>query len=212
VRQHLGLGEAAHLRAHLRQRLVQPGIAEGRDGRLRGDELGQPRLQAIVSAGVDEIADLLLEPTDLRAGYAQCRQPHGLALAYGDAAGDLGQVLAERSCRDQTLELAQSLRGLELPRPTQHLPQRLNVGRQPREPVRGRLGGIEAARRIHRLAHAGFGEVEEPLGGRHRVLIALQVEPRARLHFGTSAGDGHGLAPSLVAPKFAGLALCCTAQ
>jgi hypothetical protein len=59
---------------------------------------------------IDQIADLLLEAADLRAGHAQRRQPHGLALAHGDAAGELGQVLAEGGCVMQTLELAEPLR------------------------------------------------------------------------------------------------------
>ena len=67
------------------------------------------------------------------------------------------------------------LLGLEPPGPAQHLAQRLDVGREPGEPVRGRLRGIEAAGRLHRLAHAGLGEMQQPLGGRHRVLIALQI-------------------------------------
>ena len=124
------------------ERLVEFGVAEGGDGRLRRDHLGpRVRLQAVVRARIDEVADLLLEAADLGARHAERRQPHGLDLAHGDAAGQLRQVLAEGGAGDHSwpLHLGQTLLGLQPLGPAQYLPQRLHVGvRDPRKPVRRR--------------------------------------------------------------------------
>ena len=114
----------------------------------------QARLEAVVRAAINYAANLLLEAPDLCPRHAQRGQPHGLDLAHGDAACELRQVLAEGRGRDQPLHLAEPPLGLEPLGPAQHLPQRLHIGRHPREPVRGRLRRVEAAGRLHRLAHA----------------------------------------------------------
>ena len=148
-----------------------------------------------------EIADLLLEAADLGARHAQRRQPHGLDLAHGDAAGELRQVLAEGGGRDQPLHLGQALLGLQAPGPAQHLAQRLHVGRDPCEPVRGRLRRIETAGCVHRLAHARLGQMQQPLRRGHRLRAALEVELRGRLRLGDCAHARHGPDPFCWPPQ-----------
>ena len=118
-----------------------------------GDQLGEPRLEAVVGAGVDQVADLVLEAAQLGARHAERGQAHGLALAHGDAAGDLRQVFAEGGGQQQPLHLAEALLGLEPRAPAEHLAQRLDVGREPGQAVRGGLRRVEAAgRRLVRTA------------------------------------------------------------
>ena len=100
------------------------------------------------------------------------------------------------AARDQPLHLAEPPLGLEPLGPAQHLPQRLDIGRDPREPVRGRLRRVQAAGRLHRLAHPGLGQMQQPLRRRHRLRAALQIELRGRRRLGACAHAGHDPTPS----------------
>ena len=174
VRQHLALREAAHLVAHLGERLVEAGVAEGGDAGLVGDQLGELALGAVGAAFRDQVGNRVLEAAQLGSGDAQRGDAHRLALAHGDAARHLRQVLAERGAEQQALHLAQAALALEPLRPAQHLPQRFDVGGKPRQPMGRGLHCIQPAGRIHLHARCNPGVVEQALGRGHRLCLAIE--------------------------------------
>ena len=164
VRHHLGVGETAHLVAHLVERLVEAGVAEGSGLRLRGDQLREPRRVASAQPSATEVGRGVLEAAHLLARHAERCGPHRLALAHGDAPGDLRQVLAETAGDEQPLGRAEAARFLEPSGPRLHLPQRLDVSRNPRQPVPRGLHRVEAAGRGDTRPHGRLGMVQKPLG------------------------------------------------
>ena len=182
VRQHLGLGEAAHLRRASRSSVSsRPGIAEGGDGRLRGDQLGEPRLEAVVGAGVDEIG----RPAPRSGGSRRAarRAPR----AARSRPGSWG-------CRRRS---APGTRRRRRSSSSRSISPKRCVGLEPRAPspasgaaprrrsratrARARPPGRHRGRRPHpppcaRRTWRGAAAARRPTPRR---LIALQVEPRA---------------------------------
>ena len=192
IGQHLGLGEAAHLHAHLAQRLVEARVAEGRDGGLRGNELGEPALGRLRAALRDQVRDRVLEPAHFGLRDAEPDGPHGFALAHGDSPGQLRQVFAECGRDQQPLHLAEAALCLEARAPGQHLPQGLDVGGKPGQPMGRRLCRVESARRLHLSAHRGLRMVQKALGGRDSLLEPLK-STGSRSGGDGGAHLGHGI-------------------
>ena len=104
MRRHLGLDEAAELAAHFFQGLVaQFQRAEIAGVESVGDQLGDAQARG---RGVcrDQLPDR--ERVERRGIDAEIGRPHDLDLADGDAAGELGEIFAERRLQHQQLELA----------------------------------------------------------------------------------------------------------
>ena len=187
VGHHLGEREAAHLVAHGIERLVEAGVAEGGGLRLGGDVLGQGRLAGLCAAVRHQVRHGILEAAHLGARHAQRDCAHRLALAHGDAAGDLSQVLAEGAAQEPPLRAAEAAGGRQPLRPPQHLPQRLHVGGKPRQPMPRRLLGIEPARPVDARPHRRAGMVQQAL----RIRDGLGVAGR-HAAFSVRVGLGHG--------------------
>ena len=137
----------------------QPGDAGAHGGGVaRGDELGD---LGHAEGGERAIVE------------AEVGGPHNLDLAHGDAAGQLGQVLAEGGLEHQPFELAQQPVVGEPPGPAQHLAQGLHVGGIPGQPMSGELVRIDQTRIDPALddrhqAQRSTRGVEQPLGGGQR--------------------------------------------
>ncbi len=145
VRHHLGEREAAHLVLNGGVGLVEAGVAEAGGVGLRGDQLGEARLDALAAALDDERRNAVLELADVLRRDAHGGRADDFELAHRNAAGDLRQVLAECGGEQQLLELAEAALAFERRAPAVHLPQRLDRRRQPREAVGRVLRGIDAA-------------------------------------------------------------------
>ena len=157
----------------------RPRIAEGGGGGLRGDEVGEARLDVLRAAGGDQVGDLVLEAAHVGARHAERLGTHGLDLAHGNAAGDLREVFAEGGGEQQLLDLAEAAFAVEPRAPAQHLAQALDGGREPGEAVRRMLCVVDAAGRCHCRAHADLGRLQHFVGGGDRSLGTLQQCLRA---------------------------------
>ena len=170
VRDHLFDGELAHFLAHGGKRLVHAGIAEGRRTRLVSDERGNAHLHIIGETVLDKLGHSRPgeKARDLGCGNAELPRAHDLALAHGNAAADLREVLAEGRTDQQALHLTCAAVGFETLRPAEHLPERLDVGREPSEAVQCMLRAVAAPRRRRLRADRTPRELQEPLRGRKR--------------------------------------------
>ncbi len=126
------VGEAAELSPHELERVVEAGVAES---------LGHVRRDAV--AGGAGVA-LGHEAGRRRVGKARSRrlaQPraHDLALAHGDAALELAQILAEAGGKNEGLQLAQGPGRLQALGPAVQLAQGLHGGGDPGQAVGGKL-------------------------------------------------------------------------
>ncbi len=175
VRCNLLQRELAHLFPHGRVRLVHAGVAEGGCLRMLGDELGEPSFDRIAATGINQCRDAaLLELVNFPAGQAKLAEANDLALTHGDAACDLRQIFAEPGREQEPLELAERAGLLEPSRPAAHLPQGLDVSREPGEAVQGMLGGIGIlGPRL--AAHTALGELEHALGGADGLVVGIET-------------------------------------
>ena len=80
------------------------------------------------------------------SGEAEIGEADDLALVHGDAAEDLGEIFAEPDLRQQRLGLAVAPLGLHAAGVAGHFADRLDIGREPGEPVRGMLLALELFR------------------------------------------------------------------
>ena len=186
----LALGELAHLVADGFQRVVEPVIEQ----RARSQQLDQACSALGGVAGGDQEFELRRHSRrDLRAGDAQIREPDDLALAHRDAAEDLRDVLAEADAHRDRLELAEPPLAAQPLRIGGELAHGLDVGGEPREPVRGALLAIEdAARHLagwrDQLAHRALGIRQQSFQDRGRLAAHFdEVAGRVR----ASGGQGH---------------------
>ncbi len=165
---HLVLDEAAHLGAHLLERVVEAAVADGESALCRGHQLGQPgpcgaRIamphQHARTAAMQYGSILRFEPEVGEAGE--------LLLVHRDAAGDLAQVFADRDLDQQLLGLAQAAF------PCQPLgifgkdTHDLDIGGEPGERVEVVLLGVEALGRD--AADGGTGSGQNLAGRRARL-------------------------------------------
>ena len=82
---------------------------------------------------------------DRRGGEAEIGGPHDLALADRDAAENLRQIFAEPDADQQLFDLGEPPARLHARGIGGELPHRLDVGREPGEPVGGALLAVEQA-------------------------------------------------------------------
>ncbi len=86
----------------------------------------------------------------MRAATAAARepeigQPHDLALAHRNAAEDLREIFAEPDADEQLLDLAEAAGRMHALGIGGELADRLDIGREPGEPVGGALLAVEDA-------------------------------------------------------------------
>src|SRR5262245_38641282 len=97
-----GLGEAAHLVANGLERLVEAGVAVSRRALARLDQLDHAGARLGLCRR-DQSADRRREESALAAlADAKLAQPRRLALAHGDAAGELRQIFGGADPGEQT--------------------------------------------------------------------------------------------------------------
>ena len=173
MRHHLGVGEAAHLGAHLLEGVLKPGVAEG--GRAVGglNQRGQARAVVGGVAAGDQGGDGLGSQRRVVGIEAEVGEAHHLALAHRDAAGNLGEVFAKPDLDQERLGLAEPAGGLHALGIGAELAHRLDVGGEPGEAVGRALLAVERGRRQlaldHHLGPHGRGGVGQQLvhrGGR----------------------------------------------
>ena len=195
------VGKAAELVPHQRQRLV----AESRlQRRVAGEAFGKP----LARGGGIAVAN--------QRGHgrrAKRRQrpvvelhvagPDNLALAHGDAAGHLREVLAERRLQHEGFRLAQPAGRGATRRPAAHLAQRLDICGEPGKAMGGELFALERCgvdsavdaypgrHRPARVAFQGFGGGQRVRG---EVEQGFDGDCRAGFH-------GHALIRSRLLPR-----------
>ena len=152
----------------------RPRVAEGGGVGLRGDQLGEARLDVLRAARRDHVGDLVLEAADVGARHAQRLGTHELQLAHGDAAGDLRQVFGEGGGEDQLLELAEAAFAGKPRAPYVHLAQPLDRGGEPGEAVGDVLGVVDAAGLGDFGAHARLRRLQNLVGRGDGAFGALQ--------------------------------------
>ena len=168
------VGEFAHLLANRIERVVEPAGADRRVVMLP-DQLDQAGAARRRVAGGDEMLDGGRHARgDRRRRQPEIGQPHDLALAHRDAAEDLGQIFAGADTDDQILGLAE---GPTIGEPLGiggKLPDGLQIGGKPGEPVGGALFAIEdtphrAALDRDAIGDGAAGVGEQRLDGRDSV-------------------------------------------
>ncbi len=183
------VGEFAHFLADRIERVFEPAGADRRIVMLADqfDEAGAARRGI---AGGDKMLDGGRHARgDRGRRQPKIRQPHDLALAHRDAAEDLGQILAGADADDEFLGFAEAP---AIGKPlgiSGKLPDGLDIGGEPGEPVSGALFAIEDAR--HRAAldrdpigdgAAGLGEQgldgADRVGKRGKDLVARGLSAR----------------------------------
>ncbi len=193
MRGHLRIDEAAHLRAHGFERVVETGVAEGAEAGPVGDvagELGAVRGRvAVRDRGADGGRARGFDGALLKEQVGEAQR---LALVHRDAAEHLRQVFARADADQELLDAAVATVGGETARMRLHLAQRFDLRREPGETVDRALLGFEEAR-VEAARHAHPGPHR---GGRarHQALDRLNgggeiVERIGRLQF---RRGGHG--------------------
>ena len=142
VRHHFLVGEAAHFLAHRFQRFVEAVVA---DAALRlldeVDQLGAYRCRgAFRDQRFDGARPALL---DFIVGKPEGGEPHDLALAHRNAAEDLRERLAKADGDEQALGFTEAAGFKHAPGIGGKLADDLDIGREPREAVRGVLFALQ---------------------------------------------------------------------
>ena len=111
---------------------------------------------------------------NLRRRQAEIARAHHLALAHGNAADDLRQVLAEPDADEVLLQLAEGIVAHHALGVGGKLPHRFDIGREPGEAVGGALLALgqladHPALHHHPLPHLGGGVGEQRLQRRRGV-------------------------------------------
>lgn len=141
---------------------------------------GELRAHRRMRAQSDQLADhfaakssavLVVEP--------HVGKPRNLALAHGNAADDLRQIFAESDLQDQPLDITQAVLVRQPARPTRHLPQRLDISRQPSQRMGRTLFAVEYIARQHTIRHQTpadpvFRGGEQAFAGQHGLVAARQ--------------------------------------
>ncbi len=83
---------------------------------------------------------------DRSRGQAEIGQSHDLALAHRNAAEHLGEVFAGANPHQEVFDLAEAAAGRQPQRIGFKLPDRLDIGAEPRQSVSGALFAVEYAR------------------------------------------------------------------
>ena len=148
VRHHLVVGEFAHLLADRIERLVEAAGADRRAVLLRASVRRGGRGAAPCCRWRSECSTAGVHrappppPAEPEIG-----EPHDLALAHRNAAEDLRQIFAGADAHQKLFDLAETARSPSCrSRIGGELAQRLDIGREPGEAVRGALLAVERAR------------------------------------------------------------------
>jgi hypothetical protein len=190
MRHDLAVGKLAHFLAHRVERVVEAAIADRRAD-TGAHQRDQPRPIGSGVAARDQVLHGGSDPgRHLRGRQRDVGRPHHLALAHGDAADDLGEILADADPDQQLLDLAQTAGGIHPLRIGGELAHRLHIGGKPGKSVGGALLTVE------RLTRFVFGEAaadgkrrvgEQRLGGgrgvprgRHEVVRSVGPRGEAR--------------------------------
>ena len=138
------VGELAHLLAHGVEDVVEPAIADRRAAVL-------PAISATRRARFSTVLPVAMSSSTAPAKRAatalgvkpEIGGPHDLALAHQDAAGHLGQEFAGADADQQLFDLAEPALLAHALRVGRELADRLDIGREPGEPVGGALLALE---------------------------------------------------------------------
>jgi hypothetical protein len=173
LRHHLAVGELAHLIANRRQRLVETAVADG-GTMMRSHQLDQARA-ALNIPGRVQVPKRPGQPRGDGVG----REPdvggtHDFALTHGNAALDLGEILADPELDEQLLGLSKTAAGVHPLRIRRELPYRLDISREPGEAMGRALLAVEQS-----IDHAAVDR--DPLPYRRRRLRQQCVRRLRRL-------------------------------
>ena len=192
---------AAELLADHFQLVVQPGGAEGGMARPLAHQRNQTAARRLAVAMAQQRKDCRGAQHLVAVIGQDVVQAGHLALAHGDAAGDLGEIFPEGDLKDQLLHLAELPRLLQTLGPGLHLAKGLHIGGQPRKRVGGGLMGLQpgagdAAIFAQALAQRGGGafkhRLHRPQGGgcQHR-----QLGQQGIVHGSVPSVMGHCASP-----------------
>ena len=157
VRDDLGVGEAAHLAADRFVGLVESGVADAGCPVARPDEFHErgAGFRAVAFAR-EPAGGARAERGRRRIGEPELVRTDDLALAHGNAAGHLLQVLRRADLNDESLDLAEAAGLLHPRRVVGDLANAGRVSGEPGETVHGALlplerGARDAARALDEL-------------------------------------------------------------
>ena len=139
VRDHLGIGESAHLAADRLEGLVQAGVADQAFPRFP-DQSGEGGAVFPRVAGGDQRLDgLVAKLRDLAGSEAEVGEAHEFALIHRDGAKDLVEIVSKPDARHELFSLAESAVFLHTAGVGRHFLDCFDIGRKPGQPVDGML-------------------------------------------------------------------------
>ncbi len=179
------LCKAEELLADHAHGVVEAWLADEHRARVLRHVIGDSGAHLIGDAALDQRYDARRpERGDVFVRQAEVVGAHDLVLAHRDAADQLGQILGESGLQDQLLDLAELLLHSERTCPMRQLAQAFDVGREPGQPVRGTLLGIDQfagdlsiTRDLGR--HARLGRGEKAFGAADGFIAGIQEFGRA---------------------------------
>ena len=136
-----------------------------------GDQGGEPRARLGRVSRFDQRLDgVVAKLRDLVALQAEIARADDLALVHRDAAENLREIFAQADPRQQRLDLAEASFGAHPARVGGHFLDRLDIGGEPGEPVRGVLFALDSFRAqtpavLDPFAQGGRGAGEQRLDG-----------------------------------------------
>ena len=132
--------------ANGREGLVEAGVADRALVRL-GDQRGEARARLGRVSRLDQRLDRFVAPSrDVFPRQAEIAQADDFALVHRDAAENLGEIFAQADAGQQRLGLAEAAFGAHSARVGGHFLDRLDIGGEPGEPVRGVLFALDFLR------------------------------------------------------------------
>jgi hypothetical protein len=158
ARNHLAVGKLAHLVAHRLERLVETAGADRRILIVR-HQRNQPRAALRRIPGGDQVLDVPVKASrDLRGAEPVVGRTYDLVLAHRNSAGDLREVLADADTDDVLFDLAELAGAAKTLRIAAELPDRLDIGRKPGQPVNRMLFAVDQPIDDMALDHDPFAD------------------------------------------------------
>ena len=170
VRDHLGIGEAAHLAADRLEGLVEAGVADRAFPRFR-NQCGEGGAVFPCVAGGDQRLDgLVAKRRDLVGSEAEVGGANDFALIHRDGAKDLVEIFSKPDARQELFSLAESAVFLHTVGVGRHFLDCFDIGRKPGQPVDGMLFSFDLVSAqlavfAHPVAHRAERAIHEALGG-----------------------------------------------
>ena len=170
VRNDLGVGESAHLRADCLEGLVEAGVADHAFPCFP-DQSGEGGAVFPRVAGGDQRLDrLVTKRRDLVGSEAEVGEAHEFALIHRDGAEDLIEIFPKPDARQQLFGLAESAVLLHTVGVGRHFLDCFDIGGKPGQPVDGMLFSFnlvsaQLAVFAHPVAHRVERAVQQALGG-----------------------------------------------